>query len=163
MTMVPSAGRKSPRNRSLIISTAFFSVLVLLVVWLSLLLPVQAAASHPPITATLLGQTGEDVIGHYALGPNGVPDVHVRLSGVSGTISNIRITGLDGIWEMPLNGWWNWLVATVPTTDPSVVDVFFDYYKPITTYTLAITYTNGQRQTVVTTSSGTLASTPSPT
>ena len=111
----------------------------------------SAPVSHPPITATLLGQTGEDVVGKRSLGPDGVPDVHVRLSGVSGTISNIRITGVNGIWEMPLNAQGNWLVATAPTPDPSVVDVFFDYYKPISSYTLAITYTDGQSQTVVTT------------
>src|SRR5262249_15677615 len=62
------------------------------------------------------------------------------------------ITGLNGIWQMPLNSYGNWLVAMVPTSDPSVVDVFFDYYVPISTYTLAITYTDGQSQTLVTTS-----------
>src|SRR5262249_47493939 len=104
------------------------------------------------ITAILLGQTGEDLVGTRSLGADGVPDIHVRLSGVSGTISKILITGLNGIWQMPLNSYGNWLVALVPTPDPSVVDVFFDYYPPISSYTLAITYTDGQSQTVVTTS-----------
>ena len=36
--------------------------------------------------------------------PDGVKDVHIKLSGVSGTIKGVRITGLDGIWETPANG-----------------------------------------------------------
>ena len=111
---------------------------------------VSAQTVHSPITATLLGQTGEDVVGTRAAHADGVADVHIRLSGVSGTISSLRVTGLDGIWEMPLNTKGNWLVAAVPTSDPSLVDVFINYFKPISSYTLAITYSDGQTQTVST-------------
>src|SRR5207249_3288091 len=106
--------------------------------------------THPPLTATLLGRTGEDVVGNRSQGRDGVLDVHVRLSGVSGTISKIRVAGLDGVWEMPLNAQNNWLVVTVPTSDPSLVDVFFNYFKPISTYTLTVSYSDGQAQTVST-------------
>ena len=91
------------------------------------------------------------------LGGDGVPDVHVRLSGVSGIIAGIRITALDGVWETPLNQQGNWLVVSVPTTDPSTVDVFFNYFKSITSYNLAITFKDGQRQTVTTVPAGSAA------
>ena len=91
-------------------------------------------------------------MGAFALSPNGVPDVRIRLSGVSGTIANILVTGLDGIWQMPFNGA-NWLVAAVPTADASVVDVLFDYFKPITSYTVRVIYADGTSQTVSTNAS----------
>ena len=111
---------------------------------------VSAQTVHPSVTATLLGQTGEDMVGPRSLGRDGVFDVHIRLSGVSGSISKIRIAGLDGVWEMPLNAQNNWLVVAVPTSDPSVVDVYFNYFKSIATYTLTITYSDGQTQAVST-------------
>src|SRR2546422_209207 len=55
-----------------------------------------------------------------------------------------------GVWEMPLNAQNNWLVVTVPTSDPSLVDVFFNQFKPISTYSLTVTYSDGQAQTVST-------------
>src|SRR5262249_51545218 len=33
---------------------------------------------HGPVTAELLGQTGEDVLGQYSAGSDGVLDVHIR-------------------------------------------------------------------------------------
>ena len=110
-----------------------------------------SAPAHGPLTATLLGQTGEDVVGMRSLGRDGVPDVHVLVTGVSGTISKLRVTALDGVWEMPLNTQGNWLVSAVPTSDSSAFDVFFNYFKPISTYTLTLTYADGQTQTVNTT------------
>jgi hypothetical protein len=105
-------------------------------------------ASHPPITATLLGQTGEDVVGTMSGTPDGIKDVHIKLSGVSGTIKGVRITGLDGIWETPANGK-NWLVAIKPQSDPSVVDLYIDFCnfcKATTTYTLTVTFSDGATQ-----------------
>ena len=54
--------------------------------------------------------------------------------------------------QTPYNGT-NWLVAMLPTADPSVVDILFDYAEPITSYTLAVTYAGGESQTVIATSS----------
>ena len=67
------------------------------------LAPTSTPTAHPMVTATLLGQTGEDMVGTYAGTPDGVKDVHIKLSGVSGTIKGVRITGLDGIWGLSLS------------------------------------------------------------
>src|ERR1700756_5472953 len=98
--MTNFAGRTCRHTRSRTIFTAVLKLFTVFIVWLSLLSTAQAGrpkikTSHPPITAILLGQTGEDLVGTRTLGADGVPDVHVRLNGVSGTISKIRITGLD--------------------------------------------------------------------
>src|SRR5438128_205509 len=95
--------------------TAAFILAIVLTIAISALPESQTvlAATHPPITATLLGQTGQDIVGTSTLAADGIPDVHVRLTGVSGAIGGIRITGGDGIWEMPFNNH-NWLVAAVP-------------------------------------------------
>jgi hypothetical protein len=107
-------------------------------------------ATHPTITATLLGQTGEDVVGTMSATPDGVKDVHIKLNGVSGTIKGVRITGLDGIWETPANGK-NWLVAIRPQSNPSVVDLYIDFCnfcKPATSYTIVVTFSDGATQTI---------------
>jgi hypothetical protein len=107
-------------------------------------------ATHPPITATLLGQTGEDIVGTMSGTPDGIKDVHIKLSGVSGTLKGVRITGLDGIWETPANGK-NWLVAIRPQSNPSVVDLYIDFCnfcKVTTTYTLTVTFSDGATQTI---------------
>ena len=64
------------------------------------LAPTPTPTAHPTVTATLLGQTGEDVLGTLSSAPDGIKDVHIKLNGVSGTIKGVRITGLDGTWEM---------------------------------------------------------------
>ena len=101
--------------------------------------------AHPMVAATLLGQTGEDVVGTYGGTADGVKDVHIKLTGVSGTIKGVRITGLDGIWETPANGK-NWLVAIRPQSDPSVVDLYFDYFKVISSYMVTLTFSDGATQ-----------------
>jgi Kelch motif protein len=101
--------------------------------------------AHPMVTATLLGQTGEDVVGTFSGTPDGIKDVHIKLSGVSGTIKGVRITGLEGIWETPANGK-NWLVAIRPQSDPSVVDLYFDYFKVVSSYMVTLTFSDGATQ-----------------
>jgi hypothetical protein len=107
---------------------------------------------HPTMTARLLGQTGEDLVGTYSQGADGIKDVHLQLSGVSGTISGVRITGpgLDGIWETPANGQ-NWIVGIKPQSNSSVVDLYIDFYKPITSYNLTVTFSDGATQALVST------------
>jgi len=109
--------------------------------------PTPAPTSHPAITAMLLGQTGEDVVGTVTQTHDGVKDVHIKLTGVSGAIKGVRITGpsLDGVWEAPFNGK-NWIVAIRPQSDPSIVDLYFDFYKPITSYALTVTFSDGTTQ-----------------
>src|SRR5262249_11776952 len=101
------------------------------------------------IAATLLGQTGEDIAGTTSETPDGIPDVHIRLSGVQRTISGVLISGdSGGTWETPDNGWW--IVAIRPHTDPSLVDLYFDFWQPISAYTVTITFADRTTQTVLT-------------
>jgi hypothetical protein len=117
----------------------------------------SSGASTPPssplvsstIAATLLGQTGEDIAGTTSESPDGIQDVHIRLSGVQGTITQVRITdGSGGVWETPYNGWW--IVAIRPHTDPSLVDLYFDFWQSSSSYTLDVTFADGTTQTVQT-------------
>jgi len=109
--------------------------------------PTPTPTSRSAITAMLLGQTGEDVVGTVTQTHDGVKDVHIKLTGVSGAIKGVRITGpsLDGVWEAPFNGK-NWIVAIRPQSDPSIVDLYFDFYKPITSYALTVTFSDGTTQ-----------------
>jgi hypothetical protein len=116
--------------------------------------PVSPPTPAPPsstVTATLLGQTGEDITGPYSETPNGIQDVHIRLSGVQSTITRVKITDTgDGIWETPYNNQGNWVVAIRPQTDPSVVDLYFDFWQPSSSYTLNLTFANGSTLTIQT-------------
>ena len=104
------------------------------------------------IAATLLGQTGEDIVGTTSETADGIPDVQIRLSGVQGTITRVIITdGGNGVWETPYNGWW--IVAIRPHSDPSLVDLYFDFWEPTSAYTVTITFANGTTQTVQTSAS----------
>jgi hypothetical protein len=118
--------------------------------------PSPPPAVPPPtsstIAATLLGQTGEDIAGTTSEIPDGIKDVHIRLSGVQGTITQVRITdGGNGVWETPYNGWW--IVAIRPHSDPSLVDLYFDFWEPTSAYAVTITFANGTTQTVLTSAS----------
>ena len=114
-----------------------------------------ASPTPPPpvsstIAATLLGLTGEDIAGSDSETPDGREDVLIRLSGVQGTITRVIITdGSDGIWETPYTGWW--IVAIRPHTDPSLVDLYFNFWQSSSSYTLDLTFTNGTTQTIQTT------------
>ena len=116
-----------------------------------------ASLTPPPpvsstIAATLLGQTGEDIAGTTSETPDGIPDVQIRLSGVPGTLTQVRITdGSNGIWETPYNGWW--IVAIRPHSDPSLVDLYFNFWQSSSSYTLDLTLTNGTTQTIQTSAS----------
>ena len=107
--------------------------------------------SSSTVTATLLGQTGEDIVGTTSETPDGIQDVHIRLSGVQGTITGVRITGgdLGGRWETPFNGA-NWVVAIRPQTNPSLVDLYFDFFRPNSFYNLDLTFADGSTQTIQT-------------
>ena len=106
------------------------------------------------VTAALLGQTGEDIVGTTSQIPDGIQDVHIRLSGVQGTITGVTITGgdLGGRWETPFNGA-NWVVAIRPQTNPSLVDLYFDFYRPNSFYNLNLTFADGSSQTIQTSTS----------
>jgi hypothetical protein len=111
----------------------------------------EIAPSHPTVTATLLGQTGEDVAGMFSEAPDGVKDVHIQLTGVSGAITGARITGAAGEWMSPFNGY-NWIVAIRPQSDLTIVDLYFDFYQPNTTYNVTVTFSDGATQTLQTVS-----------
>ena len=102
--------------------------------------------SHPAMTATLLGQTGEDVVGLFSEGPDGVKDVRIQLTGVSDAITGVRITGA-GEWAYPFNGY-NWIVAIRAQSDPTNVDLYFDFYQSSTTYNVTVTFSDGATQTL---------------
>ncbi len=112
----------------------------------------------PPVTAVLLGQTGEDVVGTTSLGADGVPDVHIRLSGVQSPVTGVTITdGGIGVWQTPYNGH-NWIVAINPEADPSIVDLFYDFWQPASSFTVALTFADGSAQTIQASSSSTVPS-----
>ena len=112
----------------------------------------SAPAVSSTIAATLLGQTGEDIAGTTSESPDGIEDVQIRLSGVQGTITRVRITdGGGGVWETPYNGWS--VVAIRPHTDPSLVDLYFDFWQTNSSYTLYLTFANGTTQTIQTSAS----------
>ena len=102
--------------------------------------------SRPAMTATLLGQTGEDVVGMFSEAPDGVKDVRIQLTGVSDAITGVRITGA-GEWASPFNGY-NWIVAIRPQSDLTIVDLYFDFYQPSTTYNVSVTFSDGATQTL---------------
>jgi Big-like domain-containing protein len=111
--------------------------------------PTPPPLSSSTVTATLLGQTGEDIVGTTSQTPDGIQDVHIGLSGVQGTITGVTITGgdLGGRWETPFNGA-NWVVAIRPQTNPSLVDLYFDFFRPNSFYTLDVTFADGSIQTI---------------
>ena len=111
--------------------------------------PPTKMESQPPlaITGVLLGQTGEDVAGMLVEKSDGIKDVHIRLSGVPSALAWMRVTTPDAGWEAPGNGT-DWIVAIRPTSDPSVVDAYFDYYKPYASYTVNLKVADGGGQTV---------------
>jgi hypothetical protein len=112
--------------------------------------PTSPAPISSTIAATLLGLTGEDIAGSDSETPDGREDVLIRLSGVQGTITRVIITdGSDGIWETPYTGWW--IVAIRPHTDPSLVDLYFNFWQSSSSYTLDLTFTSGTTQTIQTT------------
>ena len=106
-----------------------------------------------PVTAILLGQTGEDIAGMVSENADGIKDVHIILTGVQSAISGVRIIGASGIWQMPFNGQ-NWIVAIRPQSDPSIVDLFFDFWQTGSSYTVALTFADGSTQTVQAATSG---------
>jgi hypothetical protein len=102
----------------------------------------------------LLGRTGEDVVGSVSQSPNGVADVKIRLSNVQGTLTRVRVTaanGAGGIWESPPNSQGNWIVGIRPQADPTLVDLYFDFWQTNPSYTVALTFTGGHTQTIQTT------------
>ncbi|MEP6601583.1 MAG: hypothetical protein ABJB49_07190, partial [Nitrospirota bacterium] len=112
-----------------------------------------AAAALTPtasVTATLLGQTGEDIVGTFTQAPDGIKDVHVRLTGVPSPLTSVKVTGVDGIgnWQTPKHANW-WLVAIKPQTDPSIVDLYFNPRIPESAYTITVNY-GGGKQTLLT-------------
>src|SRR5438046_10234884 len=75
--------------------------------------PAQTALLLPSVTATLLGQTGEDIVGTFTQAPDGINDVHVRLTGVPSPLTSVRGTGAEGIgnWQTPKQA--NWCLAAI--------------------------------------------------
>ena len=115
----------------------------------------SGSTSPTTVTATLLGQTGEDIAGTFSQTPDGIKDVHIRLNGVQGTITGVKITDTgNGVWQTPYNGG-NWIVAIRPQTNPSVVDLYFDFWQQSSSFTLNLTFANGSAQTIQTSSNAT--------
>ena len=76
---------------------------------------IQQLKATPTVIATLLGQTGEDIVGTLTQASDGIKDVHVRLTGVPSPLTSVKVTGADGIgnWQTPRHANW-WLVAIKP-------------------------------------------------
>jgi len=58
---------------------------------------IQQLKATPTVIATLLGQTGEDIVGTLTQASDGIKDVHVRLTGVPSPLTSVKVTGADGI------------------------------------------------------------------
>jgi len=56
------------------------------------------------------------------------------------------VANLGGGWETPFNGA-NWVVAIWPQTNPSLVDLYFDFYRPNSFINLTLTCADGSSQT----------------
>jgi len=123
---------------------------VLCAVLLGLTFAGSSSAAVTSLTATLLGQTGEDIVGTLTQAPDGIKDVHVRLTGLPSPLTSVKVTGVDGIgnWQTPKHANW-WLVAIMPQTDPSIVDLYFDPRTPESAYTIIVNY-GGVKQTLLT-------------
>jgi hypothetical protein len=99
--------------------------------------------------ATYLGRTGEDFSTGSAEGADGVLDEHIKLTNVPAPITHVIANGSNGgVWESPLNG--VWIVVIRPQPDPSIVDLYLNYWSLNAPYTLDLTFANGARQTVQT-------------
>ena len=107
--------------------------------------PIPPAAS----VATFLGRTGEDFSNGDAEGADGIKDEHIRLTNVPATITRVVARGSEvGIWESPFNDFW--IVVIRPQPDPSIVDLYLNFWSMNASYTLDLTFANGARQTVQT-------------
>src|SRR3989344_6355452 len=105
---------------------------------------INAIASYISGTIDKVGNTG----GINTDAPDGINDEHILLGGVSGIISKVRIAGSSGgIWETPYNGS-NWIVGLRPQSDPSKVDLYFNFWRQASSYTVSITFSNGATQTI---------------
>ena len=108
---------------------------------------VQTMSVAPQVTATLLGQTGEDYVGQLTQGPDGTKDVHLKLSNVAFPIQKIRIGTATGAWAYPSDGT-DWIAMLKPESDPTLVDVYFDFYQQYSSYTAYLTFVNGLTETI---------------
>lgn len=114
-----------------------------------------STAPLPPVAssvvAVLLKPTGEDIAGASQEGADGIPDEHIMLTGVPAPITRVRISavGGGGTWETPLTD--SWIVAIHPQADPSVVDLYFNYWTTYASYMVDLTFANQTSQSVQTT------------
>lgn len=106
------------------------------------------AEPQQTITAVSLGQDGSDFVGTRNLSADGTKDVHIRLSGVTKTISSVRITPDvgSGVWQSPDNGT-NWVIAVRPQSGSTNVDLYFAFNKDWS-YNVQLTFTDGSSATV---------------
>jgi hypothetical protein len=110
---------------------------------LVLLLLLVATPAQAQLSATFLGQTGEDKVGQMdQVTPNGTPDYHIRLSGARMAIVGARISGNQtGLWITPYAG--NWIILIEGN------DLWFDYYPDPGTLTVLVTYSDGTTESAV--------------
>ncbi len=83
--------------------------------------------------------------------PDNVRDIHIRLNNVPKAIQKITIKSLGdvGVWEWPFNGQ-NWYIVREPNNGPGQVDLYFDYWKDVNTYTIDLIYDDGSSKSVTT-------------
>ncbi len=83
--------------------------------------------------------------------PDNVRDIHIRLNNVPKAIQKITIKSLGdvGVWEWPFNGQ-NWYIVREPNNGHGQVDLYFDYWKDVNTYTIDLIYDDGSSKSVTT-------------
>jgi Divergent InlB B-repeat domain len=114
------------------------------------------ATFSAPLDAKLLGNTTVDLAGPSQLvGPSGVMDNHIQITGVLKTVSEVKIlrNNQTGIWVSPPNGA-NWTAITQITG--STIDVFFEPTRVVLptldetpNYCVLLTYTDGTAAALV--------------
>jgi thermitase len=104
----------------------------------------DAGSPAPPsgsFSSSFLGTTGQDYVGPMgSTMANGIPDWHIRLNGLRGTPTKVRISTAAGVWETPFNGV-NWVIATQYGGD-GTGDLWFEPYSTPTSIHVTVWYSD---------------------
>ncbi len=165
-TWTPTAGQAVPPNNTYPITFSVTDGKSALVTK-QITITVNPQPTGQPVTATSFGTTENvNYVGKQqssaSPSPDGTPDVHIRLSNVPKALKKVTITseGDVGKWEWPDNGQ-NWFVERRPNNGPGQVELYIEFWKPIATYKVELTYTDNTTEPPVLTVNNTVNTPPS--